>query len=111
MKKQLRIKDETIEVELVSSIFGKARGLMFSKRKNLLFLFDKKQKVSLHMFFVFYPILVLFLDKNNCVVEKAILKPFTLYTPKHASNRVLEIAEDIEKFNAEIRIGSCLRVL
>ena len=55
-------------------------GLMFSKKQNrsLIFKFGKEKIISLHMFFVFYPIDVLFLDKNKIVVDKKEgFNPFT----------------------------------
>ncbi len=68
-------------------------GLMFSRRKNVLFSFDKECVVSLHMFFVFYSIGVLFINSRNVVVEKVLLRPFTVYTPKSKAKYVLEIGE------------------
>jgi len=83
------------------SIFSKATGLMFSKEKKnfgLVFEFKKEQITSLHMFFEFYPIDVLFLDKNMKVVEKKEkFLPFTFYFPKKKAKTIIE-------FNA----GSCL---
>ena len=67
---------------------------MFSKRKNLIFVFDKEEIVPLHMFFVFFPIDVLFLDKNKRIVEiKKDFKPFTYYRPKNKAMYVVEITE------------------
>ena len=57
------------EAKLCKNSFSKALGLMFSRKsRTLLFVFSKEKMVSLHMFFVFYPIDVLFLDKNKKVV-------------------------------------------
>ena len=49
------------------SYFESSVGLMFSRKKEraLVFTFDKEKLVPLHMFFVFYAIDVLFLDKNK----------------------------------------------
>ena len=111
MRVKLKIGQVIIDAFEVKSIWGKARGLMFSKRKNLLFIFNKKDIVPLHMMFVFYPILVVFFDKDK-VVEKRILKPFSVYTPKHKADKVLEIAsKDLEKINNEINLKSCLEYL
>ena len=44
------------------------------------------------MFFVFYPIDVLFLNKNKIVVEmKENFKPFTFYTPKNKALYIIEL--------------------
>ena len=60
--------------------FSKAIGMMFSrKNKTLFFVFKKEKMISLHMFFVFYPIDVLFLNKNKKVVQlKENFKPFRI---------------------------------
>lgn len=68
---------------------------MFRFRKpdfGLVFDFDKEQLTPLHMWFVFFPIDVLFLDKNNKVVDiKKNFKPFAYYSPKAKSKYVVEL--------------------
>lgn len=87
--------------KICRSWFSKARGLMLSKKKNLVFVFDKEKKIGLHMFFVFFPIDVLFLDKNKRIIEiKRNLKPFSFYTSKNKAKYVVELAE---KNNYKIR--------
>ena len=69
-------------------------GLMLSKNSNktLIFKFNKEKIISLHMLFVFYPIDVLFLDKNKVVVEiKERFMPFAFYTPKRKAQYIIEI--------------------
>lgn len=79
--------------ELCRGFFSKASGLMFKlSPKILVFEFDKEKINSLHMFFVFFPIDVLFLDKNKKVVEvKKNFMPFHIYTPKKKSMYVIEL--------------------
>ena len=80
---------------------------MFSKRKNLVFVFDKEVKESLHMFFVFYPIDVLFLDKDKRVVEiKRNFKPFKFYFPKNKAQYIIELAKD---YQVNYSVGDELR--
>lgn len=70
------------DFSLCSGSFSKFLGLMFSVRQNksLVFRFSKEKIISLHMLFVFYPIDVLFLDKNKIVVDKKEnFRPFTFY--------------------------------
>jgi uncharacterized membrane protein (UPF0127 family) len=57
---------------LCSNAFSKFLGMMFSKQQEraLIFRFNKEKTISLHMLFVFYPIDVIFLDKNKIVVDK-----------------------------------------
>ena len=79
---------------LCSSVFSKAKGLMFSFPINdfaIVFPFKKEKKLSLHMFFVFFAIDVLFLNKKGIVVDlKEKFLPFALYTSKKAST-VIEL--------------------
>jgi len=77
------------------NIFSQALGLMFSTKKEdegLIFVFRNEQKIGLHMFFVFYSIDILVLDKKKKVVEiKRNFKPFTFYSPKHHGKYLLEL--------------------
>ena len=76
-------------------MWSKARGLMFSKKKNLVFVFDKGKKIGLHMFFVFFPIDVLFLDKDKKIIEiKKDFRPFSFYTSQNKAKYVVELTED-----------------
>ena len=85
------------EHKVCRSIWSKARGLMFTGsksvvRESLVFEFDGLQKTGLHMFFVFYPIDILFLDEKQRVVEmKEGFRPFTFYNPKELSKYVIEL--------------------
>ena len=81
--------------KLLKSIFDKAVGLMFHKNiKDEAYVFENKKEslTSLHMFFVFFRIDVLFIDKNKRVVElKENFKPFTLYVPEKKSKYIIEL--------------------
>ena len=92
-----KTKNKLITDEIIhcSSFISKATGLMFSSKKNLLFEFNSEQKEPLHMFFVFYSINVLFLDKDKNIVEiKKKLSPFTMYFPKAKAKYVIELSKD-----------------
>ncbi|MBW2967196.1 DUF192 domain-containing protein [Candidatus Woesearchaeota archaeon] len=84
---------------LCSSVWSKARGLMFRKPAvldggGMIFLFDSRAIRSIHMLFVFYPIDLLFLDENKKVVEiKQGLRPFRLYSPKSEAQYVVELKD------------------
>ena len=66
-------------------------GLMFSHPKTIIFKFKKEKKISLHMFFVFFPIDVIFLDKENVVVEmKENFRPWTTYHPQKPAKYIIE---------------------
>ena len=84
--------------------FSKAIGLMLSKPKPLVFVFPDEKIVPLHMFFVFYPIDVLFLNKEKKVVEmKENFRPFTFYTPNKKARYIIELPKKtIRKSKTEV---------
>lgn len=61
------------------SFIRKGFGLMFKTRKtdNLLFSFDRPSSLSLTGLFVFFPFLVLWLDKKNNVIDWTLVRSFT----------------------------------
>jgi uncharacterized membrane protein (UPF0127 family) len=66
------------------------------RNKGLVFHFGKLQSISLHMFFVFYPIDVLWLNKEKQVVQiKKRFKPFTFVARSEPSCYVLELPAGI----------------
>ena len=88
-----------------STIWSKFLGLMFLKiPKVLIFKFSKEHKISLHMLFVFFPIDVLFLDKNKKTVDiKENFRPFTFYTSKEKALYAIELQKGtIKKSKTEI---------
>ena len=63
-----------------ANIFQRLFGLMFKSNKtdNLLFDFQKETNLSLHSLFVFFPFLVLWLNKDNEIIKSRLCKPFEL---------------------------------
>ena len=95
------------DFSLCSDSFSKFIGLMFSQNKNktLIFRFKNERFVDLHMFFVFYPIDVLFVDKNKIVVDKKEnFKPFRFYKSKKKAMYAIELKEGIIK-ETKTKIG------
>ena len=77
---------------LCTTMWSKLRGLMFSPKRALVFVFDRDERVPLHMWFVFFPIDVLYLDRQRRVVEiKKGLRPFAFYAPRNKARYVVEI--------------------
>ncbi|MBS3105537.1 DUF192 domain-containing protein [Candidatus Woesearchaeota archaeon] len=80
---------------LCNDIFSKFIGLMLSKKnkkKALILKFAGERIISLHMLFVFYPIDVLFLDKNKIVVDKKEnFKPFRFYKSRKRAMYAVEL--------------------
>ncbi|MEK6873760.1 MAG: hypothetical protein AABW91_02855 [Nanoarchaeota archaeon] len=59
--------------------FMKIKGLMFSIRENAFpILFETKNPLSIHSFFVFYEFLAIWLDDKNKVLDYKIVKPFSI---------------------------------
>lgn len=79
--------------KILRDIFSKSIGLMFSKKqdKALVFVFKKEQLHCIHMFFVFFPIDIIFLNEKKEVVEiKKSLRPFTVYHSRKMSKCFIE---------------------
>ncbi len=67
-------------------------GLMFSRKKICLFILKKPKRISLHNWFVFYPLTIYFFNKNKQLIEKKEkFLPFSFYTSKKPAQYVLEI--------------------
>ncbi len=75
--------------------FGKIKGLMFVTRKRakpLLFSFSKPTKMAIHSWFVFFPFIALWLDDENKIIEKKLVRPFKCFiTPRKSFHKLLEI--------------------
>lgn len=75
------------------------RGLTFRSRKNaraLLFNQWRKGKMALTGFFVFFPFYVLWLDKNNNVLDVRRVKPFTYFIDSKTDYvRIIEIPTNL----------------
>lgn len=83
-----------MKIIFCDSFFSKLRGLMFTRKSDraLVFRFAGENKAALHMFFVFYPIDVVYLNANKVIVEmKPNFKPFRVYFPKNRARYVLEL--------------------
>ncbi|MEK6940006.1 MAG: DUF192 domain-containing protein [Nanoarchaeota archaeon] len=89
-----------------NSFLSQASGLMFRPKQNLIMKFDQEKKVSLHMFFVFYPIDVLVLNQQQEIVEiKKNFKPFTFWNSKEKGKYVIELA-----FPGEYKVGDRVEI-
>jgi len=86
------------KVERITSILGMMRGLMFSKKRNLLFVFKKEQEVGIHMLFVFFPIIVVWMDEKKRIKAIKVMKPFVSLHEERAKY-VLEVPYDKRVFN------------
>ena len=78
-----------------TTLLSQIRGLMFRKKQNLIMIFPKERKISLHNFFVFYPLQIIILDKNKKVIEiKNNFKPFTFWNSSKKGKYLIEIGKE-----------------
>lgn len=76
-----------------TTLLQQARGLMFRKKHNLIMHLKQEQPISLHNFFVIYPIDVLLVNEHKQIIEiKHHFQPFTFYTSKNKAKYVIELA-------------------
>ncbi len=81
--------------EFCRSFFSNFRGLMFSKRRNLVLVLKKESRIgaAIHMFFVFFPIDVYWLDKNyNVIDSRKKVMPFSMAIPRKKAKYIVEIS-------------------
>ncbi|MBI2145673.1 DUF192 domain-containing protein [Candidatus Woesearchaeota archaeon] len=79
---------------LADSAMKRIVGLMFSRQTKsaMILKFGRETKVSLHTFFVFFPIDIVFVDGNSTVAELVEnMQPFTTYTAKEKAKCVVEL--------------------
>ena len=99
-------------IRYASTPLKKLLGLMFSKEHKhsaLIFPSNKEKIQSLHMLFVFYPIDVIFLNKDKEIVElKENFKPFTFYKSKEKAQYILELPKNTIK-QSQSSVGDNIR--
>jgi uncharacterized membrane protein (UPF0127 family) len=85
------------EVKWCDTFLSKSRGLMFRRaigEDEALVFAESKESVSLtsiHMFFVFFPIAVIWLNAERKVVDKALARPFRpYYAPRYPAQYFVE---------------------
>jgi len=79
--------------KICNAFLSKGIGLMFrTKPSSMVFSYDKSVNISLHMWFVFFPIDVLWLDADLRVVHiLRDFRPFSTYNPKTFARYVIEM--------------------
>ena len=93
--------------KLCTSLFSQTIGLMFHRKQNLIMVFPKERTISLHNFFVFYPLEILILDKDKQVIEiNHHFKPFTFWTAKNKGKYLIELG--LEESKGKVKVGDKL---
>lgn len=97
-----------------SSLLCRLRGLTFRRTlgddEGLLLIGRRESRIdaAIHMFFVFFPIAAIWLDRNGRVVDTKLARPFRLaYVPRAPARDVLEGPPTLLE---RVRIGDQLRV-
>lgn len=103
-----------IEAKICKSLFSKVKGMMFSlKPEPLLFVFNNEKYAPIHMFFVFFPLSIIWLSKEKRIADFRILKPFSFYSPEIKSKYVIEIpfidGNNSKKLAKRLRTGMQLK--
>jgi len=94
-------------VTICDNFFKHGMGLTFRFPKKpfaYVFVFKKPVKLAITMWFVFYPIDIVFLNEDNVVVEIVKnLRPFSNYFPKKHFNYFVEFPiGSVSKMNIEL---------
>ena len=115
----IRVENETQGLTLVrrarraDSFLARLRGLTFHRDLGVdegLWLVGRRESrvdAAIHMFFVFFPIGVVWLDKEDRVVDKVVARPFRpFYAPRTPALGVLECQPDVLE---RVHVGDQLR--
>lgn len=98
---------------VADSTLKRVVGLMFSRQTQsaMILKFGRETPVSLHTFFVFFPIDILFVDGDDRVVEAVGgMQPFTTYVGRKKAKYVVELPAGTIK-RSRTRIGDRLAFL
>jgi len=100
------------KVKVCGTIFSRTLGLMFHAKLNsgeaILLVANQESIVqtSIHTFFVFFPIDVLWINEKKEIVDKKTVFPFhSLVSPKNPAKYVLELNK---RTTTDISIGDSL---
>lgn len=105
------------QVVICDRFWSRLRGLMFRRAlapgEAYVFISRRESiaEASIHMFFVFYPISVLWLDAQRRVVDSSLAKPFRpYYAPREAALYTVEAVPELlcHSDGPRIRVGDQL---
>jgi hypothetical protein len=91
--------------DLCKTIFSKTIGLMFKKNpENLLFVFEKPVKISIHSFFCRKKFVAIWLLKGKVIDSKIVLPWTSNIVPRKKFDKLLELPfndiKEISKFSS-----------
>ncbi len=106
--------EKIAEIKIANTFFSRLMGLMFKKNAKVPLLFEipekinKKERSSIHSFFMRFEIALVFIDKSNAVYEISELKPWNCYVPKKPAKYIVEF--DRREFNDCLKIGDEIEI-
>ena len=106
--------EKIAEIKIANTFFSRLMGLMFKKNAKVPLLFEipekinKKERSSIHSFFMRFEIVLVFIDKGNVVYEIAKMKPWNYYIPKKPAKYIVEF--DKREFNDCLKIGDEIEI-
>ena len=110
----IKSNEEIAKIRIANTFFSRLMGLMFKKNAKVPLLFEiperinKKERSSIHSFFMRFEIVVVFIDKGNVVYEIANLRPWNCYIPKKPAKYIVEF--DKREFNDSLKIGDEIEI-
>jgi len=96
------------QLDFADSFMSRFMGLMFRKdpEKGLILKLPSSRSrrgSAIHMFFMRFPLDIIFLDFDKKVVDMVSIKPWNTYTPKSPAKYVIELKEgSINNYKLEI---------
>ena len=110
----IKSNEEVAKIRIANTFFSRLMGLMFKKNAKVPLLFEiperinKKERSSIHSFFMRFEIIIIFIDKRNVVYEIAELKPWNYHIPKKPAKYIVEF--DKREFNDCLKIGDEIEI-
>ncbi len=94
-------------IEFAGSLASKIKGQMFRKTISddyaMIFTFKKSSSIDVHMLFVFFPLDIIFLDKDKRITGLARLRPWLGYKAMKNIKYIIEMKTGtIEKYRISI---------
>ena len=110
----IKSNEEIAKIRICDTFFSRFMGLMFKKNAKIPLLFEiperinKKERSSIHSFFMRFEIVLVFVDRSNMVYEIANLKPWNWYIPKKPAKYIVEF--DKREFNDCLKMGDEIEI-
>ncbi|MDP3916659.1 MAG: DUF192 domain-containing protein [Nanoarchaeota archaeon] len=101
------------DARIYSTVSSQIKGLMFTRKlknnESILLKFKEEKNIPIHMFFVFYPIDAVWINKSGSIVHIARnIRPFTpLVNPRKRALAILETAKNI---TSNLKLGDKLHI-